>query len=221
MRQVISKNLAKANQTDKVVEIGLDIDSTVATVYGKQEGTEVGYNPNKKGRPSYSIKTAFIANNEDCVNLRLDDGKSHSKKGFKEFFQRTLSLLPLKSSINLIQMSSSLDTCLIKCPHLPSDIEARRGVRRSKEDPSRLEYVFGYDKITLTLINPLSGIELPSNSLTQEGSIYEGNYFIQLRERFKEQHPQLKITIDLGDSYYDDEPSYDWCRENSSEPGFD
>ncbi len=100
MRQVISKNLTKANQTDKTVEIGLDIDSTVATVYGKQEGAEVGYNPKKRGRPSYSIKTAFIANNGDCVNLRLDGGKSHSKERFKEFFQRTLSLHHLKHRQN-------------------------------------------------------------------------------------------------------------------------
>lgn len=45
MCQVISQNLAKANQTDKTVEIRLDIDSTVATVYGKQEGAEVRHNP--------------------------------------------------------------------------------------------------------------------------------------------------------------------------------
>lgn len=49
---VISQNLHKANQTDKIVEIGLDIDSTVDTVYDKQEGAEIGYNPTKKGRPS-------------------------------------------------------------------------------------------------------------------------------------------------------------------------
>jgi hypothetical protein len=132
-----------------------------------------------------------------------------------------LMLLPLKSSINLIKMSPSLDTCLIKCPHLPSDIEARRGVRRSKEDPSKLEYIFGYNKVTLTLKDPLLGIELPSDSTTKEGSIYEGNYFIQLRQRFKERHPHLKITIDLGDGHHDDEPNYKWCRENGSEPGFD
>jgi len=85
-------------------------------------------------------------------------------------------------------------------------------VRRSKEDPSKLEYIFGYDKVTLTLINPFLGIELPSDSVTKEGSIYEGNYFIGLRQRFKDRHPQLKITIDLGDGHYDDEPSYGWCK---------
>jgi len=69
--------------------------------------------------------------------------------------------------------------------------EARRGVRRSKEDPSRLEYIFGYNKVTLTLKDPLLGIELSSDSVTKEGSIYEGNFLIQLRKRFKEQHPRL------------------------------
>src|SRR3972149_9968874 len=30
-----------------------DLDSTVLTVYGRQERAEVGYNPQKRGRPSY------------------------------------------------------------------------------------------------------------------------------------------------------------------------
>jgi len=98
MRKLISSNLGRTNQTDRTVEIGLDIDSTVATVYGKQEGAEVGYNPTKKGRPSYSIKAAFIANNTDCVNLRLDGGKSHSKTNFKEFFEKITALLPIKTT---------------------------------------------------------------------------------------------------------------------------
>ena len=104
MRKVISENLAKANQTEQSVEIGLDIDSTIATVYGKQEGAEVGYNPTKKGRPSYSIKTAFIANNGDCVNLRLDGGKSHGKKGFKEFFHKALFLLPSNYKVVFVRL---------------------------------------------------------------------------------------------------------------------
>jgi len=104
MRQVISKNLVRANQTEETVEIGLDIDATVATVYGKQEGAEVGYNPKKRGRPSYSIKTAFIANNGDCVNLRLDGGKSHSKENFKEFFQKTISLLPSNYKVVFVRL---------------------------------------------------------------------------------------------------------------------
>ena len=104
MRQVLSKNLGRANQTDKTVEIGLDIDATVATVYGRQEGAEVGYNPTKRGRASYSIKAGFIANNADCINLRLDGGKSHSKTGFKEFFEDTLLSLPPNYKVVFVRL---------------------------------------------------------------------------------------------------------------------
>ena len=38
----------------------LDVDSTVVTVYGKQSGSAVGYNPTKPGRPSYSYHTFLI-----------------------------------------------------------------------------------------------------------------------------------------------------------------
>ena len=38
----------------------LDLDSTVVTVYGKQQGAAVGYNPTKKGRPSYSYHSFLI-----------------------------------------------------------------------------------------------------------------------------------------------------------------
>jgi len=174
--------------------------------------------PEEKKRPLINLLTfsffRFNPNREQDKTSRL----LGIEKRLKEL---GLMLLPLKSSINLIQMSSSLDTCLIKCPRLPSDTEARRGVRRSKENSSKLEYIFGYNKMTLTLKYPLWGIELPSDSLTKEGSIYEGNFFIQLRQRFKDRHPHLKIGIDLGDGHYDDKSNYKWCRGNGSEPGFD
>jgi len=174
--------------------------------------------PEDKKRPLINLFTfsfsRFDPNKEQDATSRL--------LGIEEKLKELgLMFLPLKSSINLIKMSPSLDTCLIKCPHLPSDIEARRGVRRSKEDPSRLEYIFGYDKMALTLKSLLWGIKLSSDSLTKEGNIYEGNFFIQLRQRFKDRHPHLKISIDLGDGHYDDEPIYQWCRENGSEPAFD
>ena len=38
----------------------LDIDATVKTVYGSQEGAEVGYNPHKPGRPSYCYHTYMV-----------------------------------------------------------------------------------------------------------------------------------------------------------------
>jgi hypothetical protein len=34
-----------------------DIDTTIKTIYGRQEGAEVGYNPHKPGRPSHTYHT--------------------------------------------------------------------------------------------------------------------------------------------------------------------
>src|SRR6476469_6149738 len=39
----------------------LDMDSTVKTVYGHQEGAEVGYNPAKPGRPSHAYHTYMLS----------------------------------------------------------------------------------------------------------------------------------------------------------------
>ena len=39
----------------------LDMDSTVETLYGHQEGAEVGYNPHKPGRPSHAYHTYMLS----------------------------------------------------------------------------------------------------------------------------------------------------------------
>src|SRR5271155_2340151 len=39
----------------------LDMDSTVKTLYGHQEGAEVGYNPYKPGRPSHAYHTYMLS----------------------------------------------------------------------------------------------------------------------------------------------------------------
>ena len=39
----------------------LDMDSTVKTLYGYQEGAEIGYNPAKPGRPSHAYHTYMLS----------------------------------------------------------------------------------------------------------------------------------------------------------------
>jgi DDE family transposase len=39
----------------------LDMDSTVKTLYGHQEGAELGYNPHKPGRPSHAYHTYMLS----------------------------------------------------------------------------------------------------------------------------------------------------------------
>jgi len=40
----------------------LDVDTTIKTLYGKQEGSVVGYNHHKPGRPSHTYHSYMIAN---------------------------------------------------------------------------------------------------------------------------------------------------------------
>jgi hypothetical protein len=40
----------------------LDIDTTIKTLFGKQSGAEVSYNPHKPGRPSHALHTYFVSN---------------------------------------------------------------------------------------------------------------------------------------------------------------
>lgn len=56
----------------------LDIDSTVKTIYGHQEGAEPGYNPKKPGRPSHNYHTYFIGTLRLILGTEVLPGKAHS-----------------------------------------------------------------------------------------------------------------------------------------------
>jgi hypothetical protein len=53
----------------------LDIDTTIKTIYGKQEGAEVGYNPHKPGRPSHTYHTYWIGRIRICLDVEVRPGK--------------------------------------------------------------------------------------------------------------------------------------------------
>lgn len=58
----------------------LDIDATVKPVYGHQQGAEVGYNPQKPGRPSLVYHSYFMANTRLCLGLEVTGGKESAGK---------------------------------------------------------------------------------------------------------------------------------------------
>ena len=104
LQNVLFEGLATCNQTEEELEIGLDIDTTQAVVYGKQEQAAVGYNPQKKGRPCYQIAVAFIANNGDLVRSELRPGNTHSLSGFEAFFKETVASLPTNYKVRFVRM---------------------------------------------------------------------------------------------------------------------
>ena len=83
----------------------LDIDSSVMTRYGEQEGSKKGYNPNKKGRPSHHPLIAFIADVKLVANMWLRSGDTSSANNFLSFLEDTLHKLKNKT-VSLIRLDS-------------------------------------------------------------------------------------------------------------------
>lgn len=71
----------------------LDIDSTVITRYGEQEGAERGYNPTKRGRPSHHPLIAFVAEQRMVAHAVLRPGNVHTANGCEEFLRETLEIV--------------------------------------------------------------------------------------------------------------------------------
>jgi hypothetical protein len=58
-----------------------DLDSTVLVVYGKQEQARIGYNPIKRGRPSYHPLLCFEGQSRDFWHGELRPGDVHTATG--------------------------------------------------------------------------------------------------------------------------------------------
>ena len=71
----------------------LDLDSTVMTRYGEQEGAARGYNPRKPGRNSHHPLMAFVADTRMIANLWLRPGNSHSANNTLAFLDDSLDKL--------------------------------------------------------------------------------------------------------------------------------
>ena len=59
----------------------IDLDSTVKTAYGKQQGVSVGYNPHKRGAASYHPLLAFCAETKEILQGWLRDGSAYTSNG--------------------------------------------------------------------------------------------------------------------------------------------
>lgn len=83
----------------------LDIDSTVITRFGNQEGAEKGYNPKRHGRKSHHPIIAFVAETKMIANAWMRTGDSTSATEFKEFLDNTFTMIP-RGQIGLLRGDS-------------------------------------------------------------------------------------------------------------------
>lgn len=85
--------------------VTIDLDSTVITRYGNQEGAKKGYNPRKPGRKSHHPLIAFLAQTRMVVNAWMRPGNTASLSNSIGFLTETLEILREKT-IGLIRADS-------------------------------------------------------------------------------------------------------------------
>ena len=83
----------------------LDIDSSVITRYGEQDGAKKGYNKHKPGRKSQHPIIAFVSDVEMVANFWLRSGDAHTANNFQAFLEETLSFFGNKK-IGLLRLDS-------------------------------------------------------------------------------------------------------------------
>src|SRR3990172_5996936 len=71
-----------------------DVDSTVLVVYGKQEQARIGYNPIKRGRPSYHPLLCFEGQSKDFWHGELRPGDAHTASGTLDLLQACFAKIP-------------------------------------------------------------------------------------------------------------------------------
>ena len=88
-----------------IEEDNLNLDSSVLTRYGNQEGAKRGYNPKKRGRPSHHPLIAFLGAGY-VVNVWNRSGDTGSGQGAADFFQQTRLALGKDFRVNRVLCDS-------------------------------------------------------------------------------------------------------------------
>ena len=98
-----------------------DVDSTVLVVYGTQEQARVGYNPLKRGRPSYHPLLCFEGRSKDFWHGELRPGDAHTASGTLDLMEACFAKRPPGVRLTIVRADKGFyDHTLIEW------LEARR-----------------------------------------------------------------------------------------------
>lgn len=106
--------------------VTVDMDSTVITWHGEQQGAARGYNPNKRGRLSHHPLLAFVSEARMVANFWLRPGDANSANNVLQFIESTLHHLGSKPVGLLRADSGFFDQAVLK-------LLEGKGIRREPE----------------------------------------------------------------------------------------
>jgi len=97
---LLSAMMLKPSAPTRII---FDLDSTVLTLYGKQEMANIGYNPKKRGRPSYHPLVCFNGITKDCWHGELRPGDAHTATGVLDFLKASFAKIPPSVKAKIIR----------------------------------------------------------------------------------------------------------------------
>jgi len=95
--KLLSSMMLKPSPPARII---FDMDSTVLVLYGKQEMANIGYNPKKRGRPSYHPLVCFNGITKDYWHGELRPGDAQTAAGVLDFLKASFAKVP--SSVKVI-----------------------------------------------------------------------------------------------------------------------
>ena len=81
-----------------------DVDVTIKTLYGHQEGAEVGYNPHKVGRPAHAYHTFFVSRLRLALDVVVAPGKAFHSQAVRASLWSWWETLPPACRPHLLRM---------------------------------------------------------------------------------------------------------------------
>ncbi len=84
----------------------VDLDSSVLTRYGQQEGSRLGYNPWRRGKKSHHPLMAFAAECRMVITAWLRPGNTTDSSNAENFFREVLVVLGQRHRIGLLRADS-------------------------------------------------------------------------------------------------------------------
>jgi hypothetical protein len=84
----------------------VDLDSSVLTRYGHQEGSSRGYNPKHRGKRSHHPLMAFAAECRMVINAWLRPGNTTDGSNVENFFREVLGILGHRHRVGLVRADS-------------------------------------------------------------------------------------------------------------------
>lgn len=91
------------------IDIGaltIDLDSSVITRYGNQEGAQKGYNPKKMGRNSHHPLMAFIDQTKMVANAWMRSGNTSDLNNYTYFLNETFDIALKDKTVGLVRADS-------------------------------------------------------------------------------------------------------------------